>query len=136
MKLKDCPLHMRVYLKTFFFSTSLSLSLSVCVCMCVCVTYEQHVHLFSSSRVTSSRSLCGQVRPYLMADGGNVSVLEIDGLVVRLKLEGACGSCPSSTTTMKMGIEVRKCSTIPLLCVYIYVCVCVSLSHCHHTVTN
>ena len=134
MKLKDCPLHMRVYLKTFFFSTSLSLSL--CVCMCVCVTYEQHVHLFSSSRVTSSRSLCGQVRPYLMADGGNVSVLEIDGLVVRLKLEGACGSCPSSTTTMKMGIEVRKCSTIPLLCVYIYMCVCVSLSHCHHTVTN
>ena len=136
MKLKDCPLHMRVYLKTFFFSTSLSLCVCVCACVCVCVTYEQHVHLFSSSRVTSSRSLCGQVRPYLMADGGNVSVLEIDGLVVRLKLEGACGSCPSSTTTMKMGIEVRKCSTIPLLCVYIYVCVCVSLSHCHHTVTS
>lgn len=43
-----------------------------------------------------------------MADGGNVSVIEIDGLVVRLMLEGACGSCPSSTTTMRMGIQVRK----------------------------
>ena len=49
-----------------------------------------------------------EVRPYLMADGGNVSVIEIDGLVVRLRLEGACGSCPSSTTTMRMGIEVRR----------------------------
>lgn len=36
-----------------------------------------------------------QVRPYLMADGGNVELAEIDGLVVKLKLNGACGSCPS-----------------------------------------
>jgi len=35
-----------------------------------------------------------EVRPYLMADGGNVALLEIDGLVVKLKLEGACGSMP------------------------------------------
>lgn len=30
-----------------------------------------------------------------MADGGNVELAEIDGLVVKLKLIGACGSCPS-----------------------------------------
>ena len=30
-----------------------------------------------------------------MADGGNVELAEIDGLVVKLKLNGACGSCPS-----------------------------------------
>ena len=46
-----------------------------------------------------------EMRPYLMADGGNVAVAEIDGGVVRLELQGACGSCPSSTVTMKMGIE-------------------------------
>ena len=46
-----------------------------------------------------------EVRPYLIADGGDVELVEIDGLVVRLKLNGACGSCPSSTTTMRMGIE-------------------------------
>ncbi|PIN15556.1 hypothetical protein CDL12_11799 [Handroanthus impetiginosus] len=45
------------------------------------------------------------VRPYLIADGGNVDVVSVDGGVVSLKLQGACGSCPSSTTTMKMGIE-------------------------------
>eukprot|EP00953_Heterococcus_sp_UTEX-ZZ885_P023893 13105-Heterococcus_DN1.PRE.1 len=34
------------------------------------------------------------MRPYLMSDGGNVRVVEIDGPVVRLELQGACGSCP------------------------------------------
>lgn len=38
---------------------------------------------------------------------------EIDGLVVVLKLQGACGSCPSSTMTLKMGIETRLRDKIP-----------------------
>ncbi|KAF6147862.1 hypothetical protein GIB67_014442 [Kingdonia uniflora] len=54
-----------------------------------------------------------EVRPYLMSDGGNVALHEIDGNVVRLKLQGACGSCPSSVTTMKMGIERRLMEKIP-----------------------
>ncbi|KAG9141854.1 hypothetical protein Leryth_013974 [Lithospermum erythrorhizon] len=41
-------------------------------------------------------SVLDEVRPYLIADGGNVALQEIDGNVVRLKLQGACGSCPSS----------------------------------------
>ncbi|KDP28290.1 hypothetical protein JCGZ_14061 [Jatropha curcas] len=45
------------------------------------------------------------VRPYLIADGGNVDVVSVEDGVISLKLQGACGSCPSSTTTMKMGIE-------------------------------
>ena len=40
------------------------------------------------------------MRPYLMSDGGNVRVSDIDGGIVRLKLEGACGTCPSSTMTV------------------------------------
>jgi len=54
-----------------------------------------------------------EVRPYLMSDGGNVALHEIDGLVVKLKLQGACGSCPSSLMTMKMGIERRLMEKIP-----------------------
>ena len=48
-----------------------------------------------------------EIRPYLVADGGNVAVASIDEEKrdVRLILQGACGNCPSSTTTMKMGIE-------------------------------
>ncbi|GMH82822.1 hypothetical protein TL16_g09392 [Triparma laevis f. inornata] len=48
-----------------------------------------------------------EIRPYLISDGGNVAVSHIDEDTrnVYLILQGACGSCPSSTTTMKMGIE-------------------------------
>ncbi|XP_042495057.1 nifU-like protein 2, chloroplastic [Macadamia integrifolia] len=58
-------------------------------------------------------SVLDEVRPYLMADGGNVALHEIDGNIVRLKLQGACGSCPSSVMTMKMGIERRLMEKIP-----------------------
>lgn len=53
------------------------------------------------------------LRPYLMSDGGNVELIEIDGPVVRLRLQGACGSCPSSTMTLRMGIERRLREVIP-----------------------
>lgn len=54
-----------------------------------------------------------ELRPYLMADGGNVEIVEIDGPIVQLRLQGACGSCPSSTMTLKMGIERRLRERIP-----------------------
>ncbi|KAJ4871176.1 hypothetical protein Rs2_47197 [Raphanus sativus] len=58
-------------------------------------------------------SVLDDIRPYLMSDGGNVALHEIDGNIVRVKLQGACGSCPSSVTTMKMGIERRLMEKIP-----------------------
>lgn len=58
-------------------------------------------------------SVLDELRPYLMADGGNVELVEIDGPVVKLRLQGACGSCPSSTMTLKMGIERRLREFIP-----------------------
>ena len=45
------------------------------------------------------------VRPYLVADGGNVEVVGVAGGVVLLRLTGACGTCPSSAATMSMGLE-------------------------------
>lgn len=54
-----------------------------------------------------------EMRPYLMSDGGNVELVEIDGAVVKLKLQGACGSCPSSAMTLRMGIERRLREAIP-----------------------
>eukprot|EP01024_Parvocaulis_polyphysoides_P030834 TRINITY_DN28031_c0_g1_i2.p2 TRINITY_DN28031_c0_g1~~TRINITY_DN28031_c0_g1_i2.p2 ORF type:complete len:208 (-),score=28.23 TRINITY_DN28031_c0_g1_i2:1092-1715(-) len=54
-----------------------------------------------------------EIRPYLMSDGGNVEFVEIDGPVVKLRLQGACGSCPSSITTMTMGIKRRLMEKIP-----------------------
>jgi Fe-S cluster biogenesis protein NfuA len=54
-----------------------------------------------------------ELRPYLMADGGNVEVVELDGPIVKVRLQGACGSCPSSTMTLKMGIERKLREEIP-----------------------
>jgi len=47
-----------------------------------------------------------KVRPMLMADGGNVELVDVtDDGVVKLKLSGTCGCCPMSSMTLKMGIE-------------------------------
>lgn len=47
-----------------------------------------------------------KIRPMLMADGGNVDLVEVtDDGIVKLKLTGTCGCCPMSQMTLKMGIE-------------------------------
>jgi Fe-S cluster biogenesis protein NfuA len=54
------------------------------------------------------------IRPYLEADGGNVSVEEITSQnVVRLRLLGSCGSCPMSIMTLKAGIEEAIKKAVP-----------------------
>ena len=52
------------------------------------------------------RTALGKIRPSLNADGGDVELVEAtpDG-VVKVKLTGACGGCPMSQMTLKMGIE-------------------------------
>ncbi len=54
-----------------------------------------------------------EMRPYLMSDGGNVELVEIEGPIVKVRLQGACGTCPSSTYTLKLGIERRLREYIP-----------------------
>jgi Fe-S cluster biogenesis protein NfuA len=46
-----------------------------------------------------------KVRPALRADGGNVELVSVKDGVVSVRLTGACGGCPMSTMTLKMGIE-------------------------------
>ena len=59
-------------------------------------------------------SALDSIRPYLEADGGNVSVEEITPEnVVKLKLLGACGSCPMSIMTLKAGIEQAIKKAVP-----------------------
>jgi Fe-S cluster biogenesis protein NfuA len=54
------------------------------------------------------------IRPSLQADGGDVELVEItDDGVVRVRLRGACGSCPMSTMTLKMGIEKALKNQVP-----------------------
>ncbi|MBW4642093.1 MAG: Fe-S cluster assembly protein NifU [Goleter apudmare HA4340-LM2] len=48
-----------------------------------------------------------EVRPVLIADGGDVELYDVDGDRVKVLLQGACGSCSSSTATLKIAIEAR-----------------------------
>jgi Fe-S cluster biogenesis protein NfuA len=54
------------------------------------------------------------VRPSLQADGGDIELVSVsDDGIVSVKLTGACGSCPMSTMTLKMGVENYLKKTIP-----------------------
>lgn len=54
------------------------------------------------------------IRPYLMADGGSVRLLNVTSdNVVELELLGACGSCPMSTMTLRAGIEQALKRSVP-----------------------
>jgi Fe-S cluster biogenesis protein NfuA len=46
-----------------------------------------------------------KLRPFLQRDGGDVELVDVEDGVVKLRLMGACCSCPSSTITLKAGIE-------------------------------
>lgn len=46
-----------------------------------------------------------KIRPALMADGGNIELIDVVDGVVKVRLTGACGGCPMSQMTLKMGVE-------------------------------
>jgi len=55
-----------------------------------------------------------QVRPMLQRDGGDIELVSVDETgVVKVRLKGACGSCPMSTMTLKMGVEKYLKEHIP-----------------------
>lgn len=60
------------------------------------------------------QAVLDQVRPMLQRDGGDVELVEVTPEnIVKVKLQGACGSCPMSTMTLKMGIEKAIKEQIP-----------------------
>ncbi|SDO42489.1 NifU family protein [Alkalicoccus daliensis] len=54
-----------------------------------------------------------KLRPFLLRDGGDVELVDIEDGVVKVRLMGACGSCPSSTITLKAGIERALLEEVP-----------------------
>ncbi len=54
------------------------------------------------------------IRPFLQNDGGDISLVEVtDDYVVKVKLHGACGSCPYSIMTLKNGVEQAIIRDVP-----------------------
>ena len=55
-----------------------------------------------------------QIRPYIQQDGGDIAFVSLtDDMVVNVELQGACGSCPHSTMTLKHGVETAMIKAIP-----------------------
>ncbi|HEX7064635.1 MAG TPA: NifU family protein [Bacillales bacterium] len=54
-----------------------------------------------------------KLRPFLLRDGGDVDLVDVEEGVVEVRLMGACGSCPSSTITLKAGIERALIAEVP-----------------------
>jgi Fe-S cluster biogenesis protein NfuA len=46
-----------------------------------------------------------KIRPSLQADGGDIELVDVVDGVVKVRLKGACGGCPMSQMTLKMGVE-------------------------------
>ncbi len=70
--------------------------------------------------MTKEQNLTGQVqevldklRPFLLRDGGDCELVDVEDGIVKLRLLGACGSCPSSTITLKAGIERALVEEVP-----------------------
>src|SRR5262245_61903028 len=59
----------------------------------------------ASPEVEKIKAILEEIRPYLQRDGGDCEFVSYENKVVNLKLHGACGTCPSSLMTLRMGIE-------------------------------
>lgn len=59
-------------------------------------------------------SALDKIRPYLIADGGNIELIDVtDDMVVKVQLTGACNGCPFSMQTMKAGVEMAVKNEVP-----------------------
>ena len=54
-----------------------------------------------------------EIRPYVQGDGGDIIYAGYEDGVVRVVMQGACAGCPSSTATLRMGIETRLKEMVP-----------------------
>jgi len=55
-----------------------------------------------------------KIRPYLQADGGDISLVDItEDMVVRVEMQGACNGCPFSLQTLKAGVEIAVKKEVP-----------------------
>lgn len=59
------------------------------------------------------KELIDQIRPFLMADGGNVEFIKYENNIVYLKMQGACADCHMLDLTLKDGIEAMLIEEIP-----------------------
>lgn len=58
-------------------------------------------------------AVISKIRPFLQRDGGDIELVDVVDGIVKVRLQGACGSCPMSMMTLKMGVEKQLKQEIP-----------------------
>ena len=66
--------------------------------------------MISKERV---QAVLDRVRPYLIADGGDIELVAVDGNSAAVRLTGVCAGCPSAHMTLHVGIETALRREIP-----------------------
>jgi Fe-S cluster biogenesis protein NfuA len=67
----------------------------------------------NATMTESVQEVLDKLRPFLLRDGGDCELVDIEDGIVKLRLLGACGTCPSSTITLKAGIERALLEEVP-----------------------
>ncbi|AIC95501.1 MULTISPECIES: NifU family protein [Shouchella] len=67
----------------------------------------------STDMMEQVQEVLDKLRPFLLRDGGDVELVDVEDGIVKVRLLGACGSCPSSTITLKAGIERALLEEVP-----------------------
>jgi Fe-S cluster biogenesis protein NfuA len=70
-------------------------------------------HIEEANMKEKVEAALARVRPMLLADGGDVQLVDVTDGVVKVKLTGACGGCPMATMTLKGGIERALKEEVP-----------------------
>ena len=66
-----------------------------------------------TEQIQQVQEVLDKLRPFLLRDGGDCELVDVEDGIVKLRLLGACGSCPSSTITLKAGIERALLEEVP-----------------------
>src|SRR5699024_6969080 len=87
-------------------------------CFWIDISYSIHYTINKERRrwimQDQVQEVLNKLRPYLLRDGGDVELIDVDDEgIVLLRLMGACGNCPSSTITLKAGIERALMAEVP-----------------------
>ncbi len=59
------------------------------------------------------KEVIAEIRPHLQMDGGDIEFVAMEGKIVKVRLKGACATCPSAQMTLQMGVERTLKSRIP-----------------------
>jgi Fe-S cluster biogenesis protein NfuA len=54
---------------------------------------------------TAVEAVVARIRPAIVADGGDIELLGVDGAIARVRLTGACAGCPMAHMTLYLGLE-------------------------------